>query len=135
MAKTLTKKRKIGDLGEDIAQRFLMKQGFRVIHKNYLKKWGEIDLVMKKVGKYHFVEVKTVSCEIIANKVIHETLSHRPEENMHENKLKRLGRAIQTYLLENDIEGKWQLDGVFVYLDKTSKQARVEVLENIVINT
>ncbi len=60
MAKT--EKRKTGDLGEEIAVMFLMKQGFSIVERNYLRKWGEIDIVAKKDGTLYFVEVKTVSC-------------------------------------------------------------------------
>jgi Holliday junction resolvase-like predicted endonuclease len=58
----ITEKRKTGDLGEDVAVMFLMKQGFSIIERNYLRKWGEIDIIAKKAGKLYFVEVKTVSC-------------------------------------------------------------------------
>lgn len=70
MAKT--EKRKTGDLGEDIAERFLMKQGFVVVERNYLRKWGEIDIIVQKGGMIYFVEVKTVSCGTPEN-VPHET--------------------------------------------------------------
>lgn len=58
-----TKKQEIGNTGELIAARFLMKHGFSVIERNYRKKWGEIDIILVKKGKTHFVEVKTVSYE------------------------------------------------------------------------
>jgi Holliday junction resolvase-like predicted endonuclease len=71
-----TEKRKTGDLGEDIASMFLMKQGFIVVERNYLRKWGEIDIVAKKDRTLHFVEVKTVSCGT-RNAVTHETLQNK----------------------------------------------------------
>jgi putative endonuclease len=37
-------KNKIGSYGEDIAAKYLEKHGHKVIDRNYLKKWGEIDL-------------------------------------------------------------------------------------------
>ena len=40
----------VGKLGEDVASLFLMKQQFDVIDRNYLKKWGEIDIVAKRVA-------------------------------------------------------------------------------------
>lgn len=128
-----TKKRKIGDLGESIALLFLMKQGFRFVERNYLKKWGEIDLILKRKGKLHFVEVKSVSRENISQ-VPHETLGVRPEENIHPKKLQRLGRTIQSYLLERGFEETdWQLDAALVYLDIERRQAKVKILKDIVL--
>ena len=63
--KKLTEKRKTGNLGEDLACRFLMKRGFDVIERNYLKKCGEIDIIATNKGKIHFIEVKSVSHETI----------------------------------------------------------------------
>ena len=40
-------KKQVGDLGEELASRFLSKKGYRMVGKNYLKKWGEIDLIAK----------------------------------------------------------------------------------------
>ena len=59
----LTEKRKTGNLGEDLACRFLMKHEFNISERNYLKKCGEIDIIADKGSKIHFIEVKSVSCE------------------------------------------------------------------------
>jgi Holliday junction resolvase-like predicted endonuclease len=67
-----TEKRKTGDLGEDIAEMFLVKQGFKILERNYLRKWGEIDIITKKDRKLYFVEVKTVSRGTLP-RVPHET--------------------------------------------------------------
>ncbi|MBU4223686.1 YraN family protein, partial [Patescibacteria group bacterium] len=40
-----TEKQKIGELGENIACKFLMKHGHEILDRNYRKKWGEIDVV------------------------------------------------------------------------------------------
>src|SRR5688572_16916868 len=117
-----TEKRRLGDIGENIACDFLKKRGVEIVERNYLRKWGEIDIVGKKVAIIHFVEVKSVTWET----------NYRPEENMHPWKLKRLYRAIQTYLLENRIDSDWQLDLVTVRINESTRKARVEVLENIV---
>ena len=49
---------KIGQVGEDIACKFLMKHGFTVLERNYTKKWGEIDIIAQKEDVLYFVEVK-----------------------------------------------------------------------------
>src|SRR3989338_7366907 len=118
-----TDKRVLGDMGENVACMFLMKHGFEIIERNYLRKWGEIDIVAKKNVVIRFIEVKSVK---------HET-AYRPEDNMHLWKLKRLGRIIQTYLLHVKHEGDWQLDLITVKIDLNTHKARVEMLENIVI--
>jgi putative endonuclease len=96
----------IGKIGEDTACVFLMKHGFRVICRNYWKKWGEIDIVAEKDGITRFVEVKSISVPNLDN-VKHET-GYRPEENVHFRKQQRLSRVIETYIAENGVEeGKW----------------------------
>lgn len=123
-----------GDIGEGIACRFLMKHNFRILERNYLKKWGEIDVIAKKNGILRFVEVKTVSRENIAS-VSRETLEKdRPEENIHTQKIKRLHRTIESYLEEKDVshETLWQIDTLAVFLDMGNKQARIRFLENVV---
>lgn len=135
-----TEKRRLGDLGEDLACEFLRRRGYRIVERNYLRKWGEIDIVAEKStekgSRLHFVEVKTVSHETTKATPwcgSQETSSYRPEENMHPWKLKRLGRTIQTYLLHKKLDTDWQLDLITVKVDMTARQGRVELIENIVI--
>jgi putative endonuclease len=136
MAKT--PKRALGDTGEEVACKYLINKGFSVIERNYLKPWGEIDIVAEKAEKLHFIEVKSVSREASAwpkAGVTREPGGYRPEENVHPAKLKRLHRAIQTYLLDHKVpEGKeWQIDVICVYLDFSTHRAHVEVLENVIL--
>jgi len=129
LAKKLALNSKVGVLGEEIAIKFLMKRGFSIIFQNYLKKWGEIDIVAKKGEKLHFIEVKSVSCEMLS----HEAQDINPADNIHSGKLRRFGRVVQSYLLENKVSGNWQADVLLVYLNVETKEAKVEVLPNIAI--
>lgn len=125
----------IGDTGEKVCCSFLENKGFKIITRNYLKKWGEIDIIAEKDDIVHFIEVKTISRENVKD-LSRETLeSYRPEENVHPWKLKRLSRVIQSYLLENKdgTSKSWQLDIVAVFLDLKNKEAKVRFTENIVI--
>jgi putative endonuclease len=130
-----TEKRKIGDAGENVACRFLVKHGFEIVEQNYSKKWGEIDIVARKNEKLHFVEVKTVSHLPVS----YETDSYRPEDNIHPWKLQRLSRVIQTYLLGYkgnrgvSHETDWQFDVMMVYLDFKTMEAKVNHLEDIIL--
>ena len=91
-------KREIGQIGEGIACKYLKKQGFEIIERNYLRKCGELDVVAFRKPVVHFIEVKTVSREREWVDVNHETW--RPEDNVHVHKLRRLRRVIQLYLVE-----------------------------------
>lgn len=47
-----------GILGEDKACKFLKKQGFEILKRNFHSKFGEIDIIAKKDEILHFIEVK-----------------------------------------------------------------------------
>ena len=137
-----TQKQVVGRAGEDCACEYLRKNGYTIVDRNYLRKWGEIDIVAKKGGHIHFVEVKTVSREISDSTdfgVTHGTVGqkgeYRPEDNMHPWKLQRLGRVIQSYLLDKDVsdETEWQFDVATVYVDMERRVSRVYILDDIVL--
>lgn len=127
---------KVGKFGEDIACVFLKKHGYKIVERNHLKKWGELDIVAKKAKKLCFVEVKTVSCEI-DDDVTHGTVArtgYRPEENMHPSKIKKFMRVIQTYLQEKGIEqAEWSAALIAIRVDTAKKKAKVRFIEDLVL--
>jgi putative endonuclease len=52
-------KKLLGQAGEDRAAKFLAKQGYRLLERNYRTPHGEIDLIALHEGTIVFVEVKT----------------------------------------------------------------------------
>lgn len=129
MAKT--EKQKIGDLGEEIACKFLMKHDFKIKDRNYRKKWGEIDIIATKNNVIHFIEVKTVSH--ITNR--EEGNNYLPEENVHPWKRQRLSKAIRTYVLDHNVsdETEWQIDIIAIFLDFSTRKAKIRMTENIIL--
>ena len=125
LANLSMKKREVGDIGESSAARFLEKRGFKILDRNYLKKWGEIDIIAMKDKVIHFVEVKTST----------STGEWRPEDNVHPRKLRRLSRAIRTYLAERRIshDAIWQVDVLAVHLDFTTRRATIRVIDDVVL--
>jgi putative endonuclease len=125
-----SEKQKIGEIGENIATKFLVKQGFLIKERNFTKKWGEIDIIAEKENKIYFIEVKSVTKKIVSC----ETDQYRAEDNLHPWKLKRLSRTIQTYLLKEKGEEKdWQFNLIVVFLDLKNKKAKIKVVNNIII--
>src|SRR3989344_5069880 len=125
---------KTGEIGENIAVKFLMKRGFSIFDRNYTKKCGEIDIVARKKDKLYFIEVKSVARETLKD-IGHEILDqYNPEDNMHPWKLKRLSRTIQTYLLHKNLdEEEWQVDLLVVFLDVKNKKAKIKVVSDIIL--
>jgi len=123
-------KAQVGKIGESVTCRFFVKRGFSILERNYWKKWGEIDIIAEKNNVLHFIEVKTVSVETLK-----DIDNHNPEENVHYQKIKRLSRTIQTYLMEKDIQEHldWQFDVVAVFLSLRDKKARVRLTEGVVL--
>lgn len=117
---------KTGKLGEDLAAKYLINKGFEIIHRNYWKPYGEIDIICEKAGKIHFVEVKSVSY-VTNSRVSHENI--RPEDNVHGAKLKKLARVIEVYISAFHVK-TWEFDVVLVYIDKENKKADVRMIED-----
>ena len=52
-------KKKLGNLGEQIATEYLEKKNCKIIERNFYCKQGEIDIIAKDKNEIVFVEVKT----------------------------------------------------------------------------
>ena len=130
-----TEKQKVGAIGENLAEKYLKKNGFSILDRNYRKQWGEIDIVAKKGNRIYFVEVKTVTInnQKFNGGVETKNDNYEPEDNIHPWKLKRLERAIETYLSEKNIDDEidWQLDAISVYLDEKGELIKLDYLEDI----
>ena len=130
-------KNKIGAYGEEIAANYLKKLGHVVLDTNYLKKWGEIDIVSRETinnkATLHFVEVKTVSYETKID--LERAVSYgtwRPEENVHPLKIQKMNRAIESWLMEHDCDSGWQIDVIAVRIVPRERYATVKYLPNII---
>ena len=131
----LTSRQKTGNLGEEIACQYLKNHGYEIVERNYWKKWGEIDVVARnlKDKSLHFIEVKTVT-RAVGGLTADGAYGYEAEENVHPWKLKRLTRAIQTYILERRIDEDktpWQLDVITVSLDYDMRKARVKLIPDV----
>lgn len=121
-----SQQRKFGDIGENIAGRYLVSKGYLIIERNYLKSWGEIDLVAKKNGALIFCEVKTRDAKHVQN--------YLAESSVNRLKIKKLQKVCETYLMERRLpySQKWQIDVLAVTIDKERKKARIKHFQNAV---
>ncbi|MBN2197930.1 YraN family protein [Candidatus Wolfebacteria bacterium] len=129
----MTYKAQIGQLGEDIACEYLVKNKYKIIKRNYRKKWGEIDIIAQKPDKtIVFVEVKAL--RQIQSKPSYGQL--QPEDHLTKTKLKKLQKTACLYAGHNnnlikDNKG-WQIDLIAIDLDNsTDKICDIRHYENI----
>ena len=117
----------IGKIGELIAEKYLRSLGCRIIEKNFLRKWGEIDLIVKLPDStLVFVEVKTMR----ENKFL------VPEDNITNSKLKKIRRTAMLYAgerhdLVNDKKG-WRIDVISITLPYALQLGERETLTEFV---
>jgi len=111
----------IGRLGEDIAKGYLEKKGYSIIDQNYKNKYAEIDLICQHENTIVFVEVKTRMGEQFGI----------PEDAINRNKLRRLIRNAQVYMMRKNYDMDFRIDGICIVLDKNKQIKRIEHYENI----
>ena len=108
----------IGRLGEDIAAKYLKKNGYRILEKNLHVSHNEIDLIVKNKEFLVFVEVKTRSTD--------ETLFSdfgTPASAVDYGKRKRLVAAARGYIHSGDFSKlQPRFDVVEVYINKTDSK-------------
>jgi len=83
----------LGKEGEDRAARFLMKQGYRIIERNYRTRSGEIDLIALHEGAVVFIEVKTRTSNAFG----------APELAVNPRKQQRMVKAALGYIKYNKL--------------------------------
>jgi len=121
-----SEKRKFGDVGEQEAEKFLIKNGYRILDKNYrIKNIGEIDLIGEKNNKLVFFEVKTRNVKHATNFPIEYSINHKKRVN--------LKRICQIYLAEKRYspDKQFQVDALFVKVNTANNSCVIDRLENI----
>lgn len=89
----MTRKREVGDFGEEITSKYLEKNGYRILDRNYSKPFGEIDIIAIKGDVISFVEVKTRKSDDFAYAA----------EAVDFYKQERIKRASQAFLMERKL--------------------------------
>jgi putative endonuclease len=119
----------IGALGEEIARKFLVRKGYRIIESNFRKPWGEIDIIAEKGEVIRFVEVKAISAPW--EDISRESPTLIPEEQIHSTKLLKIARTAELYMSEKGINREYQIDAVGVLMDTVLRKAKCRLFEQI----
>jgi putative endonuclease len=118
--------RTIGNLGEDIAARWLLNNGHTIITRNYRIPYGEIDIITRKGSVVHYIEVKTIQ---ESPDVSRET--YAPWNNLTKQKVSSVISTAHYHRKAERMYGYYQIDAMSVVLNINTKRAVVQYMENI----
>lgn len=109
----------IGRLGEDKAAEFLLKNGYKILARNYRIRGGEMDIVAFKRGVLAFVEVKTRTGEAFGT----------PAQAVDEEKIKRFLKARKDLTEHYLKSGKIPVKHKFFTLNRRVFSLRNDIVE------
>lgn len=89
-------RKSLGKAGEDLAERYLKRQGYAIVERNYRCPLGEIDLIALNKRVVVFVEVKTRRVDT----------SGAPLESVNAVKQRRLKRTALHYLSKHRLHDR-----------------------------
>ena len=106
---------KCGKSGEDLASRFLVKNGFTILARNYRFERAEIDIIAEEGEDLVFIEVKTRRSNAYGT----------PEEAVTEEKQEQIRSAAEGYLVQHDIDDRpCRFDVVAIELKEGTTEIR-----------
>ena len=116
----------IGKHGENIACKFLKKEGYKIVEQNRHESHKEIDIIASNRDYIAFVEVKTRSVD--------DDLFNpygTPASAVTYSKREKLISAARSYLRSNPTDKQPRMDVIEVYLKKgTKKVLKINHFEN-----
>ena len=100
----------LGKLGEEMAVEFLEKEGYEIIETNWRFQKAEVDIIAKKDNILAIIEVKTRS-----------SLSFGlPQEFVKPKKIQLLVKAVNEYVIRNNLEVEVRFDIIALHLEGKS---------------
>ncbi|MEK7664663.1 MAG: YraN family protein [Patescibacteria group bacterium] len=124
----MSKHNEVGKIGEELAKKFLEKQGYKIIEQNYKTKYAEIDLVVSlpvradKPKSLIFIEVRTKIGESFGS----------PEETINKKKMRKLLGNASSYAAIKKWEGPYRIDAICIVLKPDYSIIRLNHYENII---
>lgn len=102
----------LGKLGEQLATDYLLKKGYEIFARNYMFQKAEVDIIAKHDNMMICVEVKTRNSDFFGD----------PQEFVTTAKIKNLVKAMDAFVIENDISLETRFDIISVLKNKKTEQ-------------
>ncbi len=85
-----------GKFGEEIAEQYIVSQGYRILERNYSTRYGEIDLIAEEGKCLVFVEVKARQSDEFGS----------PGDAVNKPKQGKLSRMAVAYVCDHDVHDR-----------------------------
>jgi putative endonuclease len=108
----------LGKLGEELAVDFLQHNGYDILETNWTFQKAEIDIISQKENTLAIVEVKTRSSLEFG----------LPQDFVKPKKIQLLVKAVNEYLISNDLDLEVRFDIISVYIE--DNELKIEHLED-----
>jgi putative endonuclease len=116
----MAKHNELGKLGEDLAAKHLIKEGFIILFRNWFWQKDELDIICRKDEKLVVVEVKTRSSDTYGE----------PETAVNQGKRRSIARASEAFILQHDFIGEVRFDIIGILWDYKSKTCMLNHIED-----
>ncbi len=113
----------VGDFGECEAAKFLRKNGYKILERNYVALGKEIDIIAKNKDFLVFCEVKTRKTnENLVKKY------GRPRDAVNKEKQMHISSAARYYLAKNKTDKKIRFDVIEVFLENQDENKTADIV-------
>ena len=110
----------IGETGEEYAVNFLKKKKYKILERNYRKRFGEIDIIAENKNNIVFVEVKTRHTDSMISAA----------DDVNRQKQLKIIKTASLYLAENETEKFCRFDVCEVYVNADNlKLVKINYIE------
>lgn len=118
----LTRQRLTGNFGEDAAAKFLKKQGYKILRRNFVAAGCEIDIIARQKNTVAFIEVKSRRIDTLGN------YGQRPAAAVTKEKQRKIISCSAKYRCLMPRGCRMRFDIIEVYLtDKNGKDTVHEI--------
>lgn len=107
----------LGQLGEDLAVDFLIKNGYEILDRNWRYQKAEVDIIAQKKDILSVVEVKTRS----------NLEFGLPQDFVKPKKIQLLVKAINEYVVKKDLDVTVRFDIIAIHY--TKQKMEIEHIE------
>ena len=121
-----TDKRRVGDIGERAAARYLRRHGYRIIERNYVACGNEVDIIAANRQYIIFVEVKTRNIDKDNPK------EPRPASAVTPEKQRKIMHVASYYKAYPPVDKKMRMDIIEVYLEGNSGKEKIKSINHMI---